>query len=80
MLAELGQSLRGGERVRSVPPLLIREAAQALDSIGSGVAGFFAYAVYVLVQNAEYEGHYIAAIFIGVALSAILFRLPFECL
>jgi Undecaprenyl-phosphate glucose phosphotransferase len=39
------------------------------------VAGFFAYAVYVLVQNAEYEGHYIAAIFIGVALSAILFRL-----
>lgn len=74
-MAELEQSLRGGGRVRPVIRILVSETAQALDSVGSGVAGFLTYTGYILVKDNNFEGHYVAAIIIGVVLSGILFRL-----
>ncbi len=75
MSAEVEQSLREEDRVRSVSTIHISETAQALDSVASGVAGLLAYIPYVLIKGASFEGQYVAAIFIGVALSSIFFRL-----
>lgn len=74
MFAELEQSLRWGERKSPTSPALVNKAAQALDSVVSCVVGFLAYAAYVIIKDINFEGQYVAVIFIVVVISGVLFR------
>ncbi len=74
MLAELEQNLRGRDRIRPISPTLVNKTAQALDSVGSGVAGFLAYAAYIIIKDIRFEGQYVTAIIIGVIVSGVLFH------
>jgi len=74
MFAELEQNLRWGERIRPISPAFVKKAAQVLDSVGSGVAGFLAYTTYVIIKDINFEGQYFAAILIGVIVSSVFFH------